>query len=644
MKVERARVRPEQRDRSIFGLPWHWLRRVNLWPRLVIGVSLGFLVLMLVVGLLILSIVQDSRSRILDERLVIAEMAAKQIDVVFNENFAGLENAAGSVQGSSVSTPAQSFPVPVQGLLQDVDDTWLGFYLIDGSGGVVATAPAERNSAPFAAGGALPPTFVAGQRSVSQPYVDAVSGHPTALLVVPVPNTQGAASLNLAGAIDLSRADLLGTLTNAKGLGKTGHAELVDSDGLVVASTEGAPFLVTGEHRTWYLQMLGQGGEGVATVPLEARSSAEGINEADTHIMAFQRLADAPWGVAVGGSESETLAPVNDLRNEMLLVGAASLIVLWLATLVAARILVRPVHVLTLAADRMRSGDLETPIHVAEGGEIGRLGETLEGMRMRLSASLDEIKARDADLERRVHKRTEEVQALYEELKAKEVLRSRLLDSVISAQEEERKRIARELHDETGQALTGIIMSLEAAAEALPREPEVARQRLERAASLAGQSIDLIRQLVVDLRPAALDDLGLVPALRAFAETRLGEKAVQLQMEVSNMKDRLSPPVETCLFRVVQEAVTNIIRHSNAKTARIHLRRDNGVVSLSVEDDGQGFDVAEVRSSPRSDRALGLAGMEERVSLVGGELTIESAPGKGTIVRVKIDVTSGNSR
>lgn len=644
MKVERARVRPEQRDSPIFSLPWRWLRRVNLWPRLVIGVSLGFLVLMLVVGVLILSIVQDSRSRILDERLVIAEMAAKQIDVVFSQNFAGLEGAAGSVEGSSVSSPAQSFPVQVQSLLQDVDDTWLGFYLIDGSGQVVAAAPNERTSVPFAVGGTLQPTFVSGQRSVSQPYVDAVSGRPAALLVVPVPNAQGTASLNLAGAIDLSRADLLGTLANAKGLGKTGHAELVDSDGLVIASTEGAAFQSPGEHRTWYLQMLGQGGEGVATVPLEARSSTEGMNEAGTHIMAFQRLTDAPWGVAVGGSESETLAPVNDLRNEMLLVVAASLVVLWLVTLIGARILVRPVRTLTAAADRMRSGDLETPIHVTEGGEIGRLGETLEGMRTRLGASLDEIKTRDADLERRVHKRTEEVQALYEELKAKEVLRRRLLDSVISAQEEERKRIARELHDETGQALTGIIMSLEAAEEALPRDPEAARQRLEGAASLARQSIDLIRQLVVDLRPAALDDLGLVPALRAFAETRLGERGVELQMEVSNMKDRLSPPVETCLFRVVQEAVTNIIRHSNAKTARIHLGRRDGIVSLSVEDDGQGFDVAEVRASPRSDRALGLAGMEERVSLVGGELTIESAPGKGTIVRANIDVTSESSR
>lgn len=109
-------------------------------------------------------------------------------------------------------------------------------------------------------------------------------------------------------------------------------------------------------------------------------------------------------------------------------------------------------------------------------------------------------------------------------------------------------------------------------------------------------------------------------------------------METSGLKDRLAPPVETCLFRVVQEAVTNIIRHSGAKAARIELRREDGAVSLLVEDDGRGFDVTEMRAAPGSDRALGLAGMEERVSLAGGDLTIESAPGQGTRIRAKIDV------
>ncbi len=618
--------------------PGRWLRRVNLWPRLVIGVSLGFLALLVVVGLLILRIVEDSRNRILDERLVIAEMAARQVDGLLGHNFSELEGTGLDMQAGGPSTSLTQFAQKARELLQDSDDTWLGMYLVGSSGLVMAAAPEGRASASFGTSAGAQPTFVAGQRSVSQPYADALTGRPAALLVVPVP---GASGVNLAGVIDLSRADLLGPLTNAKGLGKTGHAELFDSSGNVIASTEAAAFQSPGEHQRFYLRVLSESREEVQTVPVEATSPGDATADEGDHIMAVAPLADTPWGVAVGGSESETLAPVNDLRNEMLLVGAVSLVVLWLATLIGARFLARPVRALTDAADRMRGGDLETPIHVPEGGEIGRLGETLEAMRVRLDASLDEIKAKDADLEQRVHERTQEVEDLYDELKAKEELRSRLLNSVISAQEEERKRIARELHDETGQALTGIIMSLEAAREDLVREPEAAGERLDKAVLLAGQSIDMIRQLVIDLRPAALDDLGLVPALRALAETRLEEKGVQLQMEVSGMKDRLSPAVETCLFRVVQEAVTNIIRHSDAKRAHIELRRDDQSVSLLVEDDGRGFDVAEVRSSPHSDRALGLAGMEERVSLAGGQLTIESAPSKGTRVSARIDLANG---
>jgi signal transduction histidine kinase len=287
-------------------------------------------------------------------------------------------------------------------------------------------------------------------------------------------------------------------------------------------------------------------------------------------------------------------------------------------------------------AERMTAGDLDRPIHVGEGGEIGQLGQSLDDMRLRLSGSLKEIEQRDRDLERRVAERTLEVQTLYAELQRKEELRGRLLENVISAQEDERKRIARELHDETGQALTGIFMSLEVAQNALEREPAAASQRLETAKMLAGQSIAAIRRLVVDLRPAALDDLGLAPAIRAFAGARLEEKGIHLVMQVAGLSNRLDPSLETSLFRVAQEAVTNIVRHSDASSARIELRRHNGCVSLLVKDNGQGFNIREIRESSDPARALGLAGMEERVSLLGGQLTVRSRPGKGTVVRAKV--------
>ncbi len=624
-----------------FSLPF--LRRTNLWLRLAVAATVGFLVLFIVVDILILRLVDDSRDRILQERLVIAELAARQVDSVLQHDYAELRAAAASRDVQSLDPASPGMSAALGEVIENTGEKWLALYLTDPAGALLAAAPASRNN------GSLDPlieptvkrTADGGSADASTPFEDsAIAGSRAAALAVPFRQPSGR-PLVLAGEIDVSRPDLSGALADARGLGKTGHAELFDSNGRVIASTDPVGFLAPGEHIHFYLTELQKGTSGVETVPLEPRDQAEARSESSEHIMAVGLLKSAHWGVAVGGSKAETLAPVTDLRNQMLLLGAATLIVLWLITLAGARILTRPVHLLTGAADRIAAGDLETPIRVSEGGEIGKLGETLETMRGKLKASVEELAERDRYLEQRVEERTAQVQALLEELRAKEEVRTRLLDSVITAQEEERKRIARELHDETGQALTGIIMSLEAAQEALGRDPEVARERLQKAGDLASQSIDGIRHLVVGLRPAVLDDLGLVPALRAYAESRLLEKGIQVDMKATGLKERLSPPVETCLFRVVQEAVTNIVRHSEAKHARIQLTRANGVVSLLVADDGKGFDLGGLAGSPDQMAALGLAGMEERMSLIGGHLMIDSAPGRGTRVSATVELETG---
>jgi signal transduction histidine kinase len=623
--------------RALLERPRALIRRLNLWPRLAIASSLGLTVMLGVLGLLILRVVDDSRDRILEERLVIAELAARQVDSVIEHDFAELQAAGASAELQNANPASPQMQQALVRLRDNTGEGWLALYLLDGNGALLAAAPSGRTA------DTLTPEFLAAAReavtnvshAVTEPYTDPAGAAPAAALMVPF-NGLGAASLVLAGVIDLSRADLSGVLNDARGLGKTGHAELFDDRGLVIASTDPVPFLAPGEHRQMYVRDRTAGMEDVETVPMEPRSESERHREAEQHIMAVGLLSSAPWGIAIGGSKAETLAPVTDLRNEMLLLGAATLVALWVITLIGARLLVRPVRVITAAADGIASGDLATPIGVGEGGEIGRLGEMLETMRVKLKASLEEIEERDRNLELRVEERTREVQTLLQELRRKEEIRTRLLASVISAQEEERSRIARELHDETGQALTGIIMSLEAAVEALDAGSSRARERLERALDLAGQSVKDIRHLVADLRPAALDDLGLVPALRAFAESRLTEKGIQLKMETSGLKRRLPPPVETCLFRVLQEAVTNIVRHSGASSARISLRHEDGEVHLLVVDDGIGFDPAEVMSSPDRTRALGLAGMQERMSLIGGRVAIDSLPGGGTRVEATL--------
>ncbi|HLE02028.1 MAG TPA: histidine kinase [Dehalococcoidia bacterium] len=357
-----------------------------------------------------------------------------------------------------------------------------------------------------------------------------------------------------------------------------------------------------------------------------------------THIVAYTPLSGLPWGVAVEQDRDVALAVASDLQRRFLLFGLLALVGAALLAWVDVRQVVKPLRMLTARASRMAGGDLKTPIGLARRDEVGTLARAFESMRQQLGDSLGEIERRDKELEERVRERTREVERLYVELQAKEDLRSHLLEKLISAQEEERARIARELHDEAGQSLTGIAMSLEAAEASLGPDASTAKERLERAKAVALDTIEEIRKLVVDLRPVALDDLGLVPALRSYAEERLAGRGVRVALEAAERGKRLPPHVESTLFRVVQEAVTNIARHAEAKTARIRLHRDGQRLTLLVEDDGKGFDMAEVLGSPDKTRALGLLGMQERVSLCGGSLRVESAPGSGTRVRAEIPI------
>jgi two-component system sensor histidine kinase UhpB len=206
---------------------------------------------------------------------------------------------------------------------------------------------------------------------------------------------------------------------------------------------------------------------------------------------------------------------------------------------------------------------------------------------------------------------------------------------VITAQEEERRRIARELHDETSQALATLIINLDLAEQSLPHELAQTREALRATRRLAAQTLEEVRKLVYNLRPTALDDLGLVPALRWYARDHLDKMGVQVRLEAKGCTERLSPQVETAIFRIAQEALNNIAKHAQARNARVSLGMKDSRLTLMIEDDGRGFDVDEVLRSTE-ERHLGLFGIEERVALLGGTFNIESQPGHGTRLRVQV--------
>ena len=217
-----------------------------------------------------------------------------------------------------------------------------------------------------------------------------------------------------------------------------------------------------------------------------------------------------------------------------------------------------------------------------------------------------------------------------QDLEEREALRRELLRHTVIAQEEERGRIARELHDETAQFLTALSLNLATLKNLIPDEPQT-REMIDDLQSQTRQMSKGIYRLVHDLRPAQLDDLGLVPALQFLAEEEYKLAGLQVEMKVDGQRQRLDPLVETVLFRVAQEALTNVIRHAQCEQATLKLAFAAEQITLQVRDKGVGID-QEFAQAP--ERGWGLEGMRERVESVAGQLTISSPVSGGTLVEV----------
>jgi len=225
---------------------------------------------------------------------------------------------------------------------------------------------------------------------------------------------------------------------------------------------------------------------------------------------------------------------------------------------------------------------------------------------------------------------------LYEEVQLARDLRGELLHKVITTQEEERRRIARELHDETGQALTALRLCLERLALAPAPSTEETKVRLAQALELCQQAEEEVDKLIFDLRPALLDDLGLVEAVGFYAGTRLKTAGIELSLRVTGKERRLSGEKEAALFRVMQEGITNIVKHAHAKRAMIHLQFKTNQLVAQIKDDGRGFETSQIGSSHNPKRGLGLLGMRERMNLIGGSLSIVSKLEGGTYLKAVV--------
>jgi signal transduction histidine kinase len=228
-------------------------------------------------------------------------------------------------------------------------------------------------------------------------------------------------------------------------------------------------------------------------------------------------------------------------------------------------------------------------------------------------------------------------QSRLQALEQQEEIRRELLRHTVQAQEDERARIARELHDETSQILAAITLELATLRELAKRKPQV-KTIVDKLQEYSRQMSQGLYHMVHDLRPAQLDDLGLVPAIKSLLENECCPKGMKVAFQVTGVEKRLDSLIETVLYRVTQEALTNITRHAQTNQAIVRLDYAPASITLGVLDSGKGFDLNEPLRPPRG---WGLEGMRERVEAVGGQLILYSAPGQGTTVEAVIPMEEG---
>lgn len=610
--------------------------KASLQGRIILLVSLVLLAMLAALGISSYLAVQHSVQRALQERLSLAQTVANHLEYVVTQSLRRLEDIGpvdvewlSARNGDEVreSLRAVYFQTIFNG----------GIFITDTQGQVLRVEPYSREliGSDLSSYPQVRQTLETGRPVISdiifqiprQTGVVPGSKRAMMLALTPLKNHQGRIVGLVGGEMKISGSSLSQVLQAVR-LGNTGYVDIVDSQGIVLASTKPSQLLTSSDHDNILVNLIQRRRSAVSACHSCHNGASSAKNQRLTEVMAFSPLETIAWGVSLRQDEKEALAPARTLQQRFIIFGIALYIPAIFLSWGLARSIVRPLKVLSNSAQSIAEGNLNNSIPPMGRDEIGHLARNLDVMRTSLKESIAKDQKWTRDLERRVHERTREL----EESKA---ARGELLRKFITAQEEERKRIARELHDDTSQSLTILVMALDRAMAAPSQNPGDREERMSHTKALAIKSLEGVHRMIFDLRPALLDDLGLIDALRWYAEDRLKTLGTEVFVEVAGEEKRLPSQVETAVFRASQEAITNIAKHAQARKVFIGVEFGSNHLVVKIEDNGMGF---EILPSPDSNgtRGLGLLGMKERISLIGGELHIDTRPGSGARIYMKV--------
>ena len=534
------------------------------------------------------------RRNLVDDRLLLARTVAHSLDLTISSSLQSLGRLAADLPPSSDGAAARLRAFRFQ------SPFGRSTYLVDRHAAVIAADPPDAR--PLAA------EWLGSHEAVT-PLI-ATPGDAGGVVAIVQPFTREGSEHYLVSEMN-PRSSVLNTFLRDLKPDPTMLVAVIDENGRVVASANPA-------HRLQAQPGVQELSERVKSHRPFVRENGPGVFAAggppESALTVMAPLQFAAWGVVVQQPSAEAFSALRATGYGLLAAGAGIGLMGVLVARALSRSIVSPIRQLSQQADGMRGGDLSTPVAVAGDHEIQMLARTLDDARARLGATLGELQAFNVRLEEQVAARTAVIVQQDEQRKA-------LVRRLLNATEDERRRLARELHDEIAQLLTVIQLSL--------HRIDLDTPEMRHASELLARTQQEIHRIIHDLRPSLLDDLGLPSAMQSYAQEHLVRNGLRVGLEIDEgLPPR--PEIETVIFRIYQELVTNILRHAKAEQVSVELYERDGTIVLAVEDDGQGFD-PEARSA-----GAGITGMRERAALVNGTIRFDSEPGSGTHVLVEI--------
>lgn len=594
--------------------------------RITFAVILGIFAILISLGVISYLSLNDSIQRSLANRLTLADIIGKYFDYILETNLTRL------------------YDISISGKIDFEDNDWEPekralkaayeysiftdrIFLMNLYGDIVMTYPHQEGgrvnllSIPYASR-----TINERKPVISDVYTFETTQRKVIFAFVPLKNKDGK-FIGVAGG-EINPTNYMFTrIIKSIPAATTTNIELVDSHGTIIASNDPKRMLTCSDHNKFLGNLINAKKSSVGTCH-RCHSEEDAGKRRTDDMLAFAPLSVAPWGISIREPQDIVFSPTARLRKGFLILSAVSAVTALVLGIGLSRSIVKPVESLINATRKIGTGNLSEPIEASSRDEIGTLARSFDAMRIRLHESLESIHRHNVELENIVTERTQQIRQSRQKVE-------RLLKKVISSQEEERKRIARGLHDEVLQDMSAFLIKLEIC-RLYPEQ--ISPEKIEEMRGIALKTLDSIHNVIQNLRPSILDDLGLGAGIKWLLDKHLSEKGIRYFLTIDAETDeRFDPRLEITLFRIIQESIINIARHAEAENVIVVLKAAEDSVSVDIEDDGDGFDVhSMLRHTTESGRGLGLLGMKERASLLDGKLEICSGPGIGTRMSLRV--------